>query len=63
MHRTDLAGLIDSLGPAAFYEKTRDLLDANTLTPDDFSLRRLAEACGVLGGPRGAAGSATGCPP
>ncbi|NNJ27758.1 hypothetical protein [Alienimonas chondri] len=50
MQRTDLSGLISSLGPAAFYEKTRDLLAAGTLTPDDFSLRRLAEACGVLGG-------------
>ena len=58
MQRTDLAGLIDSLGPAAFYEKTRDLLTAGTLTPDDFSLRRLAEACGLFGGagPHGAAG-------
>ena len=54
MHRTDLPGLIDSLGPAAFYEKARALLDAGDLTPDDFSLRRLAEACGVLGGPRAA---------
>ncbi len=36
MQRTDLAGLIDSLGPAAFYEKTRDLLAAGTLSPDDF---------------------------
>ncbi|QDT15130.1 phage major capsid protein [Alienimonas californiensis] len=51
MQRTDLAGLIDSLGPAAFYEKTRDLLTAGTLTPDDFSLRRLAEACGIFGSP------------
>ena len=54
MYRTDLPGLIDSLGPAAFYEKARALLDAGDLTPDDFSLRRLAEACGVLGGPRAA---------
>ena len=50
MHRTDLTGLIDSLGPAAFYEKTRELLTAGTLSPDDFSLRRLAEACGLFGG-------------
>ena len=54
MHRTDLSGLIDSLGPAAFYDRARDLLDAGDLAPDDFSLRRLAEACGVLGGPAGA---------
>ena len=54
MHRTDLPGLIDSLGPAQFYEKCRSLLDAGDLSPDDFSLRRLAEACGVLGGGRAA---------
>ena len=54
MHRTDLTGLIDSLGPAAFYEKTRELLAAGTLSPDDFSLRRLAEACGLFGGAGGA---------
>ena len=57
MHRTDLTGLIDSLGPAAFREKAVGLLDDGTLTPDDFSLRRLAEACGVLGGPSGRSSS------
>ena len=44
----DLCELIESLGPAGFYRRVCGLLDEKTLVPEDFSLRRLAEACGVL---------------
>lgn len=43
-----LRTLIESHGPKGFYHKVVELLNEKALTPDDFSYRELAEACGVL---------------
>lgn len=48
MYRTPIKTLIESHGAAGFYHKIVDLLNEKKLTPDDFSYRELADACGVL---------------
>ena len=48
MYGTSIQTLIESHGPAGFYHKVVDLLNERKLTPDDFSYRELADACGVL---------------
>lgn len=48
MHGTSLRTLIESHGAAGFYHKVVELLNEKKLTPDDFSYRELADACGVL---------------
>jgi hypothetical protein len=48
MHGTSLRTLIESHGPAGFYQKVCELLNEKQLTPDDFSYYELADACGVL---------------
>ena len=58
MYSTDLSSLIESLGPAGFHARVVELLDEKELRPEDFGLRRLAEACGVFGGPGVAAAAA-----
>lgn len=41
----DLRQLRQSMGPRRFYECLQNLLETRELTPDDFSLRQLWEAC------------------
>jgi len=48
MYGTSLQRLIESHGAAGFYNKIVELLNERHVTPDDFSYRELAEACGVL---------------
>lgn len=48
MYRTPLKSLIESHGAAGFYHKVVELLNEKKLTPNDFSYRELADACGVL---------------
>ena len=48
MYGTSIQTLIESHGPAGFYNKVVELLNERKLTPDDFSYRELADACGVL---------------
>lgn len=48
MSHAPIRSLIESHGPAGFYSKVVDLLNEKKLTPDDFSYRELADACGVL---------------
>lgn len=48
MYGTSIKSLIESHGAAGFYHKVVDLLNEQKLTPDDFSYRELADACGVL---------------
>lgn len=48
MSRTSVKSLIESHGAAGFYHKVVELLNEKKLTPDDFSYRELADACGVL---------------
>lgn len=48
MSRTPLKSLIESHGAAGFYHKVVELLNEKRLSPDDFSYRELADACGVL---------------
>jgi hypothetical protein len=45
MIRQDLRQLRHSLGARGFYECVQNLLDTRELTPEDFSLRQLWEAC------------------
>ena len=45
MIRQDLRQLRQSMGPRRFYECLNNLLETKELTPDDFSLRQLWEAC------------------
>lgn len=45
MIRQDLRELRQSMGPRGFYECVQNLLDTRELSPDDFSLRQLWEAC------------------
>ncbi len=48
MYGTPIKTLIESHGAAGFYHKVVELLNEKKLTPDDFSYRELADACGVL---------------
>lgn len=48
MQRTNMKGLIESLGAEGFYHKLCTLLNEKQLSVDDFSYYELAEACGVL---------------
>ncbi|WP_417848136.1 hypothetical protein [Thalassoglobus sp.] len=48
MYGTPVKTLIESHGAAGFYHKVVELLNEKKLTPDDFSYRELADACGVL---------------
>lgn len=45
MITTDLKQLKESLGPRGFYENINSLLESKELSPEDFSLRQLWEAC------------------
>jgi len=48
MYGTTIQSLIESHGPSGFYHKVVELLNEKQLSPDDFSYRELANACGVL---------------